>query len=89
MANEKCGLLDHGLTQSHQCDEVGEHDVHKCGLSGCTHTWIKHPIAICIVCREVIHTTEAIVSSIHGYYHGAPRTCVEGRENEEDERKVA
>lgn len=33
----------------------------------------------CISCGDPIQPGTPIVESIHGPYHGAPKTCVEGR----------
>lgn len=41
----------------------------------------KNTIAdfICVACKEPITGTQKLLSTEHGYYHGAPMTCVEGR----------
>lgn len=35
-------------------------------------------IPICIVCREVIGPNDTLVDTIHGKYHGFPKTCING-----------
>lgn len=40
-----------------------------------SHTDVKK----CISCGELILPGTPIIKSIHGPYHGAPKTCVEGR----------
>lgn len=37
-------------------------------------------VEICISCRLPIQATQVKVESYHGLYHGAPLTCVEGRQ---------
>lgn len=38
----------------------------------------------CIVCEDNIMGDEAMVETIHGLYHGAPRLCLNGRPDSED-----
>lgn len=36
---------------------------------------------VCVSCNEVIKDPETAISTPYGPYHGAPFTCVEGRED--------
>lgn len=36
---------------------------------------------VCVSCLEIISDRETAVNAGFGYYHGAPYTCVEGRED--------
>lgn len=46
---------------------------------------LKHPLTVCISCNEVIHTYEPMIRTSYGNYHGAPKTCVEGRPDGHDD----
>lgn len=39
----------------------------------------KEPV-FCICCLEEITESHSLVETIHGPYHGLPKTCVEGRD---------
>ena len=39
------------------------------------------PPMVCVSCLELISDRETAVNAGFGYYHGAPYTCVEGRED--------
>lgn len=39
----------------------------------------SEPPKICISCLEEIPDNHSIINSRHGYYHGLPRTCEDGR----------
>lgn len=39
----------------------------------------QHTRKTCITCLQVIRPDHELVTTIHGFYHGAPNNCVEGR----------
>lgn len=46
----------------------------------------SRPLRFCIVCKEQITNNQSLVETKHGDYHGFPKTCVDGREEEEETR---
>ena len=38
------------------------------------------PERLCISCMEPIRANDQVIESMHGPYHGLPRTCVNGRD---------